>query len=207
MTRDSSIKKKWSGSISRILSSLPSEDHSSATRVAAVVEQPTRKLSTETGGSNASLFGLAPQGVCHAGAAHAVRGALLPHRFTLASASFETVRRSVLCCTFRRVAAPGRYPACCPWEFGLSSACAAILRATPLADFNRLSANKNPADKSLLIKRLRFHVGAPTSKFLPIFRVGKVRLPILLFNLLLALHGAKLMHKFVCSHAAHSSPR
>src|SRR5436305_9570527 len=43
-----------------------SGDHSSATRVAAVVEQPTRKLSTETGGSNASLFGLAPQGVCHA---------------------------------------------------------------------------------------------------------------------------------------------
>ena len=64
---------------------LASEDHSSATRVAAVVEQPTRKLSTETGGSTASLFGLAPQGVCHAGAAHAVRGALLPHRFTLAS--------------------------------------------------------------------------------------------------------------------------
>jgi len=26
----------------------------------------------------------------------------------------EPVRRSVLCCTFRRVAAPGRYPACCP---------------------------------------------------------------------------------------------
>jgi hypothetical protein len=25
------------------------------------------------------------------------------------------------CCTFRRVTAPGRYPACCPWEFGLSS--------------------------------------------------------------------------------------
>src|SRR5258705_9410372 len=37
-----------------------SEDHSSATRVAAVVEQPTRKLMTETGGSIASLFGLPP---------------------------------------------------------------------------------------------------------------------------------------------------
>ena len=61
------------------------EDHSSATRVAAVVEQPTRKLSAETGGSTASLFGLAPQGVSHAVAAHAGPGALLPHRFTLTS--------------------------------------------------------------------------------------------------------------------------
>jgi len=50
-----------------------------------VVKQPTRKLMTETGGSIASLFGLAPQGVCHAVAAHAGRGALLPHRFTLTS--------------------------------------------------------------------------------------------------------------------------
>ena len=67
-----------------------SEDHSSATRVAAVVEQPTRKLMTETGGSIASLFGLAPQGVCHAVAARAGRGALLPHRFTLATGTFRS---------------------------------------------------------------------------------------------------------------------
>jgi hypothetical protein len=67
-----------------------SEDHSSATRVAAVVKQPTRKLSTETGDSTASLFGLAPQGVCHAVAARAGRGALLPHRFTLTSATLRS---------------------------------------------------------------------------------------------------------------------
>ena len=66
-----------------------SEDHSSATRVTAVVEQPTRKLMTETGGSIASLFGLAPQGVCHAVAARAGRGALLPHRFTLATGTLR----------------------------------------------------------------------------------------------------------------------
>ena len=30
-------------------------------------------------------------------------------------------RRSLLCCTFRRLAAPGRYPAPCPAEPGLSS--------------------------------------------------------------------------------------
>jgi len=78
--------KAWSGPVSRILWSLRTEDHSSVTRVAAVIEQPTRKLIADTGGSIASLFGLAPQGVCHAVAAHAGRGALLPHRFTLTSA-------------------------------------------------------------------------------------------------------------------------
>src|SRR5581483_1532144 len=41
---------------------------------------------TGTGGSIASLFGLAPQGVCRAVAARAGRGALLPHRFTLTAA-------------------------------------------------------------------------------------------------------------------------
>src|SRR6266849_10834502 len=79
------VRKAWSGPVSRILSSLPSEDHSSVTRVTAVIKQPTRKLLAETGGSIASLFGLAPQGVCRAVAARAGRGALLPHRFTLAS--------------------------------------------------------------------------------------------------------------------------
>jgi len=100
-----------------------SEDHSSVTRVAAVIEQPTRKLIAETGGSIASLFGLAPQGVCRAIDARARCGALLPHRFTLTSEPLARFGwRSVFCCTFRRVAAPGRYPACCPLEFGLSSA-------------------------------------------------------------------------------------
>jgi hypothetical protein len=31
-------------------------------------------------------------------------------------------RRSTLCCTFRRLTTPGRYPAPCPMELGLSSA-------------------------------------------------------------------------------------
>jgi len=79
----SAFNSAWSGSVSRILFPSPDEDHSSVTRVAAVIEQPTRKLLAETGGSIASLFGLAPQGVCHAVATHVGRGALLPHRFTL----------------------------------------------------------------------------------------------------------------------------
>jgi len=96
-----------------------------------VIKQPTRKLVTETGGSIASLFGLAPQGVCHAVAARAGRGALLPHRFTLAI-PLSGIRRSVLCCTVRRVAAPGCYPACYPLEFGLSSARDARRSSDPL---------------------------------------------------------------------------
>src|SRR5258708_39073257 len=90
------------------------EDHSSATRAAAVVTQPTRKLITETGGSMTSLFGLAPQGVCRAAHTCVGRGALLPHRFTLASSSCLAARgdrRSILCCPFPRRPAPGRYPA------------------------------------------------------------------------------------------------
>ncbi len=39
-------------------------------------------------------------------------GALLPHPFTLTSGRIR--RRSTLCGTFPRVAAAGRYPACCP---------------------------------------------------------------------------------------------
>ena len=39
-------------------------------------------------------------------------GALLPHPFTLTSGRIR--RRSALCGTFPRVAAAGRYPACCP---------------------------------------------------------------------------------------------
>ena len=103
--------KVWSGPVSRILFPVRDEDHSSATRVAAVVKQPTRKLITETGGSMTSLFGLAPQGVCRAAHTRVGRGALLPHRFTLASfpsLATRNDRRSILCCTFRRVAAPGR---------------------------------------------------------------------------------------------------
>jgi hypothetical protein len=85
----------WSGPVSRILFPRRSEDedHSSATRVAAVVKQPTRKLITETGGSMTSLFGLAPQGVCRAVPTRVGRGALLPHRFTLTSSS-DTLRCS-----------------------------------------------------------------------------------------------------------------
>jgi hypothetical protein len=49
-------------------------------------------------------------------------------------------RRFTLCCTFRRLAAPGRYPAPCPAELGLSSTPegAAILTRPPLIRPNEL---------------------------------------------------------------------
>ena len=88
----------WSEPVSRILFPVRGEDHSSATRVAAVVKQPTRKLIAETGGSMTSLFGLAPQGVCRAAPTRVGRGALLPHRFTLTSSSstLRWARRSAV---------------------------------------------------------------------------------------------------------------
>ena len=53
------------------------------------------------------------------------RGGLLPRRFTLACRlhSFPSGRGrwSLLCCTFLRVPATGRYPASCSMELGLSS--------------------------------------------------------------------------------------
>ena len=47
-------------------------------------------------------------------------GALLPHLFTLTCAA-SGHRRFVFCGTFRRLTTPGRYPAPCPVELGLSS--------------------------------------------------------------------------------------
>ena len=58
-----------------------------------------------------------------------VRGALLPHPFTLACA-LAGHRRSALCCTGRRLTPPRSYLALCPMEPGLSSM---RLRATRLS--------------------------------------------------------------------------
>src|SRR5271163_4027783 len=70
-----------------------------------------------------SLFGLAPCGVYPAPALYSRGGALLPHLFTLtlsftAKGGIFSVARAV--CRPCRLN-PGRYPAHCPAEFGLSS--------------------------------------------------------------------------------------
>lgn len=71
------------------------------------------------GHANGFLFGLAPSGVYHATHCCQARGALLPHPFTLTG--LERLRRSTLCCTFRRLTPPRGYLALCPMEPGLSS--------------------------------------------------------------------------------------
>jgi len=68
----------------------------------------------------AFLFGLAPGGVFHAANCYQLRGALLPHHFTLTRHP-EGDGRYIFCCTFRRLAPPRYYLAPCPVEPGLSS--------------------------------------------------------------------------------------
>ncbi len=72
---------------------------------------------SSTGRTSGFLFGLASGGVYHAVNCYQTRGALLPHPFTLTS----RMRRSTLCCTFRRLSPPRRYLAPCPMKPGLSS--------------------------------------------------------------------------------------
>ena len=74
---------------------------------------------SSAGHTNGFLFGLAPSGVYHATDCYQLRGALLPHLFTLTGA--YALRRFALCCTFRRLTPPRRYLALCPMEPGLSS--------------------------------------------------------------------------------------
>ena len=86
---------------------------------------------SSAGHTNGFLFGLAPSGVYHATDCCQLRGALLPHLFTLTGAC--ALRRFAFCCTFRRLTPPRRYLALYPLEPGLSSlACAgAIAWPTP----------------------------------------------------------------------------
>ena len=64
------------------------DDHSSGIAVTGDLKRPTRKHAGTRAAACAatSLFGLAPGGVCRAAECCHRRGALLPHRFTLAGA-------------------------------------------------------------------------------------------------------------------------
>ena len=62
-------------------------------------------------------------------------------------------RRSALCGTFRRLAAPGRYPASCPAELGLSST-GRPFRA-PGGDSSARPSGKAPIPKRTLLVKLR----------------------------------------------------
>ena len=123
------------GPVSRILSAglLLRDDHSSGPRITAGLKRPTRRFDAPSrhvpaaGAANflpiwsCSVWGLpCPRHYCRG-------GALLPHLFTLTAAGegrggiFSvalSVERSHLC---ERGGPPGRYPAHCSAEFGLSS--------------------------------------------------------------------------------------
>jgi len=112
-----------------------------------------------SGDAFATLFGLAPCGVLPAtdvtaGAVRSYRtfsplpafALRAPLDKPLARPASPTRRRSedwryIFCATFRQVSLPGRYPAHCPVEFGLSS------RRTP----ERREAGDRLADCDLLI--------------------------------------------------------
>src|SRR4051812_32959580 len=103
--------KTWSGPVSRILSPQSfdeGEDHSSATRVAAVVEQPTRKLGRERAVPRFPIWSCSAGGLPCRRRSRGTRCALTapfhPYLRTLARSD----RRFVFCCTFRRIATPGR---------------------------------------------------------------------------------------------------
>jgi len=93
-------------------------DHLSGIRIAPNLERPTRD-SGGTGDPSSPIWPCSGWGL-PCGPCCQRPGALLPHPFTLACVPGDH-RRSALCGTFRRLAAPGRYPAPCLAELGLSS--------------------------------------------------------------------------------------
>ena len=96
-----------------------------------------------------SLFGLAPNGVCRACRIAAASGGLLLHRFTLTACA-------AVCFLWRcpRVAPPGRYPASCPAEPGLSSPGLAARSDDP-------SRSRRKIQNILSLKRFAFQTLRP----------------------------------------------
>ena len=96
------------------------DGHSSWTPVTRRLQQPTRTAGLDTDLEILCAFAQKPRAVpirscsrwglpCRRRCRR--RGALLPHRFTLAAVVRNAPRRSVLCGTFPELAPAGRYPA------------------------------------------------------------------------------------------------
>jgi hypothetical protein len=135
---DENEKFVAAGPVSRILSALRRDGHSSGPRITARLKRPTRRLwraeparvpgKAEASLGNPSLFGLAPCGVCPARriTAAAVRSyrTFSPLPEPCGPGGMFSVALSVQPAWAGR---PGRYPAHCSAEFGLSS----VLRQRP----------------------------------------------------------------------------
>ena len=112
------IAKAWSRPVSRVLFALRRDSHSSRRSVAAALQQPTREQRGPRYRSpirSCSRWGLP----CRLVAQLAVRSCRTVS--PLPRTPCDAVRRSALCCTFRRLTPPRRYLAPCPAEPGLSS--------------------------------------------------------------------------------------
>ena len=97
------------------------DSHSSRCCVTTALKQPTR---TQRGPRHwVPIWSCSEWGLpCHAllpGARCALTAPFHPYRPP--EVYFKGLRRSTLCCTFRRLAPPRRYLALCPMEPGLSS--------------------------------------------------------------------------------------
>ncbi len=135
------LEKCRSRPVSRVLSRRKTGggEHSSRTRVAARLQRAvpggsTGPVYTSRRREDASLFALAPGGVCRA--VPVTGNAVRSYRTVspLPRAPLGAVRRSVLCGTVLRVTPTGRWPAPCPAVPGLSSADSssdAFARAAP----------------------------------------------------------------------------
>ena len=122
--------------------------HLSRMYVTTHLKQPTR---IHYAGHIGFLFGLAPGGVYLATNGCPLRGALLPHPFTLTGLPEGKRRRSSLCCTGRRLTPPRCYLAPCPMEPGLSSNTVNSVRDCP-ADSranNKASASKTQCTQTI----------------------------------------------------------
>src|SRR5205085_5155062 len=136
---------------------------------------------TETGGSIASLFGLAPQGVCRAVAARAGRGALLPHRFTLATRTLRcgfggllSVALSVASPRLAVSQSAARWSSDFPPPEGGDPPIRFTRGSLTAGGMSICQVREIACVKLLLFQQLTIYVGLPTSKNIPIFRIGKV---------------------------------
>jgi len=115
------------------------------------------------------LFGLAPGGVFHAANCYQLRGALLPHHFTLTRPR-EGTGRYIFCCTFRRLAPPRYYLAPCPVEPGLSSFPPEAGTRLPGRLSGILSIKKGPGNSTSLKLNPEISTAIPAQAWMTVLR-------------------------------------